>query len=89
MTMRPGVPHSCGSCTNRWAGSNTAHCGGTRGCHITFSSPSAFDRHRRDGSCLDPAAAGLAILDRAGYVVWGSPADEGGLERLRAIRAAA
>ncbi len=89
MTMKSELPHSCGSCTNRWAGGNTAHCGGAHGCHINFSSPTAFDRHRREGRCLDPAAAGLVTLDRAGYAVWGSPADEAALDRLRAIRAAA
>lgn len=89
MTVNPQLPHSCGSCDNRWAGASTAHCGGGRGCHVTFSSPSSFDRHRREGRCLAPAAAGLAALDRAGYVVWGSPADEASLERFRAIRAAA
>lgn len=83
------LPHSCGGCSNRWAGANTAHCGGVRGCHHTFSSPSGFDRHRRNGTCLAPAAAGLVPLDRVGYTAWGSPADEASIERLRALRGVA
>lgn len=83
------LPHACGSCTTRWNGSNTAHCGGTRGCHQTFTSPRGFDRHRRDGACVNPAEAGLVAIDRVGYTAWGYPADEDDLARLRALRTAA
>lgn len=83
------LPHSCGGCINRWAGASTAHCGGSRGCHVTFSSPSSFDRHRRTGQCLAPTDASLVPLDRAGYIVWGHPTDEANLDRLRALRGAA
>jgi hypothetical protein len=43
------------------------HCGS--GCHRTFGSITGFDKHRRDGRCLDPDLAGLAMhLDAKG--VW-------------------
>ncbi len=32
---------------------SNAHCSA---CHGTFGSVSGFDRHRRGGQCLDPAA---------------------------------
>lgn len=35
-----------------------AHCG-AEGCHVTFGSVSGFDRHRRGGECLDPAALAM------------------------------
>lgn len=41
--------HSCGS---RWTGHQKAHCAG---CHLTFSSDSAFDTHRRGMRCNDPS----------------------------------
>jgi hypothetical protein len=40
-----------------------------RGCGCYFSSTRAFDRHRRDGHCVDPAAVGLAL--KAG--IWTRP----------------
>ncbi len=80
------LPHSCGGCANRWDGNATSHCGA---CHVTTSSPSAFDRHRRNGTCQAPATVGLVELGRAGYTVWGSPSDEASIERFRALRGAA
>lgn len=77
------LPYAC-NCGARWAGLNTCHC--ASGCHETLSSPRAFDKHRRDGRCLDPAAVGLVRSERAGYVVWGFPSDEAATERLRAAR---
>ena len=67
----------CGAVWHQ-AGSETAHCGG---CHRTFSSVSAFDRHRvsKDGVrvCLDPGAvtrgntaAFSSCQDRYGCQVW-------------------
>ncbi len=86
-------PHTCGGCNNRWAGSRTCHCAAPQ-CHRTFSSPTSFDAHRirrgaREGQCADPATAGLVLMQRAGYQVWGHPADEEAAERFRANRAAA
>jgi hypothetical protein len=39
-------------CGARWTGFRTTHCGG---CHATFGGLTVFDRHRRDGRCLNPA----------------------------------
>jgi hypothetical protein len=60
-------------CGARWAGTTTCHCGGKTGCHRTFSGASTFDRHRRGGQCLDPEAAGLALLAGRAYACWGYP----------------
>lgn len=43
-----------------------AHCGA---CHRTFGAVSGFDRHRRAGECLDPAALGMAEGGR----IWRMP----------------
>jgi len=66
--------HGCGA---QWMqqGSETGHC---CGCHRTFSAERAFEAHRRDGNCLDPATLerknGAALLetftDNAGCKVW-------------------
>lgn len=44
---------------------SNAHCAGE--CHNTFGTVSAFDRHRRDGQCLDPATLRMHRDDRG---VW-------------------
>lgn len=62
--------HRCGA---RWSGNNTSHCGG--GCCRTFSSVGTFDRHRRDGRCLDPANIGMSLIPGRAYEVWGYPGD--------------
>lgn len=43
-----------GQCGGIWwqSGNRTGHCGS---CHRVFDGLSAFDRHRREGKCLDPA----------------------------------
>ena len=43
-----------GACGGHWwqSGNRTGHCSA---CHRNFDGISAFDRHRRDGQCLDPA----------------------------------
>jgi hypothetical protein len=51
-----------------WTGSRRAHCG-AGGCHRTFTSVSAFDRHRaraEDGDivCVDPLSDGLGLVLR-------------------------
>lgn len=45
-----------GSCGGEWwqSGNRTGHCGS---CHRAFQGTGAFDRHRRDGACIDPATA--------------------------------
>ena len=42
------------SCTNTCIAPSptNAHCGA---CHRTFGSVTGFDRHRRNGECVDPA----------------------------------
>jgi hypothetical protein len=47
-----------------------AHCGV---CGETFSRVSNFDRHRRDGWCLDPVTLSMTADDRG---VWRSPKSE-------------
>jgi hypothetical protein len=46
----------CRHCDARWGGWGQAHC---TACHGTFSTVGNFDRHRKDGECLDPLAVGL------------------------------
>jgi hypothetical protein len=65
------LPHNC-HCGARWSGSTTCHCG-QGGCHLTFSSVGAFSRHRRDGKCLDPQAAGLVPVAGRAFDCWGFP----------------
>jgi hypothetical protein len=53
-----------------------AHCGA---CHRTFGAVSGFDRHRREGRCLDPAALGMAQAKR----IWRQPLSAADASRLR------
>ncbi len=64
-------PWGC-RCGSRWGGLNTCHCAAD-GCHRTFSGVSTFDRHRRDGRCIDPATVGMAALPSRPYECWGYP----------------
>ena len=60
--------HSCGA---RWGGAGRCHCAG---CHETFSSDSAWTRHRRGLACRDPRDAGLVAVDNPhGGVMWQRP----------------
>lgn len=56
----------CPRCGIIWhqAGNRTGHCSA---CHRTFDSAAAFDRHRRDGACLDT----LTLTDAEGHPVFG------------------
>lgn len=76
------LPWSCGGCSARWSGSRTAHCAAS--CHATFTSPTSFDAHRRDGQCRDPRSAGLVEHRRVGYAAWGRPGDDAAVERMQA-----
>lgn len=58
----------CNGCEKRWTGLKSAHC---VGCHLTFTSVSGFDTHRRDYKCLNPAI----ILTRNGEPAF-VPADK-------------
>lgn len=73
----------CNGCTSWWTGLSACHCAG---CHRTFSSISAFDKHR-DGShvkgtrhCVDPATLrskktgeALLVLVDKGWACWSVP----------------
>lgn len=61
----------CPRCHNHWGGMNTCHCAG---CHETFTGITAFDAHRKAGTCNDPTTVGLELNDRA-YPCWGHPSD--------------
>lgn len=37
----------CSDCNKEWTGTALAHCGGSTGCHETFSSVQQFDHHRQ------------------------------------------
>ncbi|MEV6679460.1 hypothetical protein AB0N09_21785 [Streptomyces erythrochromogenes] len=74
---RPGVAAYC-SCGAWWSGLSRAHCPAA-GCHRTFSSDTAADRHRRgrfgiDRRCIDPAEAGLVPTARTYGTLWSLPA---------------
>jgi hypothetical protein len=53
-----------GACGQFWwqSGNRTGHCAS---CHLNFDTLDAFDRHRKDGECLDPES----ILDKRGEPV--------------------
>lgn len=49
---------TCSGCDETWTALAAAHCGGSAGCHRTFSGVGLFDLHRsaygQHGHCLDP-----------------------------------
>lgn len=57
----------CVKCKERWTGLNRAHC---TGCHRTFNSVSAFDRHRVGFKCLDPMDLGMRVDEKG---IWSKP----------------
>jgi hypothetical protein len=58
-----------------------AHCGA---CHRTFGSASGFDKHRRDGQCLDPATLKVPMTETDG--IWRWPLTDDARSRLRERR---
>lgn len=60
-----GFPCRCG---RSWGGLRRSHCGA---CHHTFSSLTAFDKHRSGFLCRVPHTIGL--VEREG--VWGMPGE--------------
>ena len=60
------------ACGKAWSGIKTAHCSA---CHLTFTTPTAFDKHRRRGACIFPDDAGLVRSSR-GYECYGFPGSE-------------
>jgi hypothetical protein len=69
------LPHRCGRCDNRWSGGLTCHCGA---CHRTFGGVGNFDRHRRNGECINPVELGLSLLSGRAYECWGNTEIEEG-----------
>lgn len=69
--VRNPLPHSCRQ-GHRWAGSRTCHC---PTCHRSFSGVTHFDRHRRNGQCLDPHSVGLTLLAGRNFDCWGTAED--------------
>jgi hypothetical protein len=66
-------PCMCGGCQARWGGNATCH---RSGCHHTFGSLKAFDRHlafdnrRRVRRDIDPATDPRFSLTERGYWSW-------------------
>lgn len=59
-----------GACGRTWTGRDRNHCGG---CHQTFATLAAFDRHHRGRRCLSPAEAGLDALATEHGPLWHVP----------------
>lgn len=76
------VTHGCGK---KWRGASRSHCG-AKGCHLTFSSVSTFDAHRKNGVCLDPASVGLVLRTEPGFEYWTTETDEAKIMALREYR---
>ncbi|MDR3082426.1 MAG: hypothetical protein LBV60_16120 [Streptomyces sp.] len=71
------IVHSCGSW---WTGTRRVHCPAA-GCHLTFSSETAANKHRAgvfgvDRRCIDPAEAGLVARAAKFGTVWCCPGPE-------------
>lgn len=73
-----------GGCEARIAGTSGAHC---TVCHETFGSVRGFDRHRSNGTCLDPAGIGMERLDRGGWTRWITPMDDAARAHFEALNA--
>lgn len=71
------APIGTNCCDARWGGLKTCHCSA---CHNTFTSITAFDKHRTgshalsERTCLEPSAVGLVLTGRD-YPCWGAPGD--------------
>jgi hypothetical protein len=70
-----------GACGQWWTGAERSHCGG---CHLTFTSLTSFERHRKGLRCNDPADVGLVPRDKPYGQLWGLPAPVGGYAGLHA-----
>jgi hypothetical protein len=81
-TPNPIPPNAIrhGACKRWWTGAERSHCGG---CCRTFSSLTAFERHRRGLRCNDPASVGLVAREKPYGVLWGLPGPDGGYAALR------
>ena len=54
------------------SGKRAAGCGD---CKEVFSSNTAFDKHRRQFSCIAPDTVGLTLVQRGDYMVWALPGE--------------
>ena len=73
---KTGTPEwiTCGRCDARWTGQGTCHCAG---CHRTFTGVTAFDTHRKNFACVDPATIPtLAQVTRLHWSGWGWAGDD-------------
>ncbi|MEH0542962.1 hypothetical protein QA802_07735 [Streptomyces sp. B21-105] len=70
-----------GQCGAWWTGAERSHCGG---CHLTYSSLTSFERHRKGGRCNDPASVGLVARQKPYGELWGLPGPDGGYAGLHA-----
>lgn len=64
----------CGNATR-----HTSRIGCCASCKQLFSSDAAFQRHRKNSACLDPAERGLIGRDSKtapGETIWGFPTNE-------------
>lgn len=68
-----------GQCNSWWTGTERSHCGG---CCLTFSSLTAFERHRKGLRCNDPATVGLVARQKPYGDLWGLPGPDGGYAAL-------
>jgi hypothetical protein len=78
-----GIPKNAithGACQQWWTGTERSHAGC---CHRTFSSLSAFDRHRKGGRCNDPATVGLVARQMPYGLLWSWPGPDGGMAAAR------
>ena len=86
---RDGIPenaivHGCGAW---WTGNERSHCGG---CHITLTSLTAFETHRKGMRCNDPSSVGLVLRQARFGDLWGGAGpDEATSARLAEQRATA
>lgn len=55
----------CNNCGRSWGGLAECHC---TVCCNHFTGETAFDKHRKNGKCVEPAKAGLELKKRD---VWG------------------
>lgn len=72
-----------GTCGRWWTGAERSHCGS---CHETFSSLTAFERHRRGLRCNEPTDVGLVARAKPFGTLWGLPGPDGGYARLYAAK---
>jgi hypothetical protein len=83
-----GIPANAivhGACGSWWTGNERSHASC---CCRTFSSLSAFDRHRKGARCNDPATVGLVARQMPYGLLWGWPGPEGGMAAARSRKPA-